>query len=165
MSSHGSIQAARRTGMGRTARREMTVWEASAMFWVRVLVKWSHRPWCVHTLNFSGYVCGQWPLTLAPGTCLRSLHSASDASVGAKNLHLCTRTRTHTHTLSFVSVRLLLLLFQTKTHRLWTDIEDDKLCVTHSVDLHPSDPMPLINMHMCVRTFEYTRKVVSEAHL
>lgn len=160
MCSHGRIQAiGRRTG--RTARREKTVWEASVIFWVRVFVKWSHRPWRVLTLNFSGYVCVLRPLTLAPGTCLRSLLSASGASVGFRTL----RARAHAHTLSFESVRLLLRLFQTKTNRLWPDIENDKLCVTHSVDLHPSNPTPLINVHTCVRTFEYTHKVVSEAHL
>lgn len=63
------------------------------MLRVRVLVKWSHGPRCSLTLNFSGYVCIWWPLTLAPGTCLRSLLSISDASAGARTSHTYKHTQ------------------------------------------------------------------------
>lgn len=67
--------------------------EQYMMLWVRVLVKWSQRPWRSLTLNFSGYVCIWWPLTLAPGTCLRSLRSISDASAGARTSHTYKHTQ------------------------------------------------------------------------
>lgn len=94
------------------------------MLWVRVLVKWSHRPQCSLALNFSGYVCIWWPLTLAPGTCLRSLRSVSDAST----LH------TYKHTWQdWAKQRISQPVSPGYTHQ-----QDDRLCVPRYVYLPPS---------------------------
>lgn len=116
---HSSVQT--------NKRNERSVWRLKAevrltgcgqymMLWVRVLVKWSQRPRRSLTLNFSGFVCIWWPLTLAPGTCLRSLLSISDASAGARTSH------TYQHTLRRSEAEdkstPLLLLIHTDTNRL-----------------------------------------------
>lgn len=133
------------------------------MLWVRVVVKWSHSPRCSLTLNFWGCVCIWRPLTSAPGTCLRSLLSISDASARART------SDTHKHTLGDWEMERkstwLLLVVHTNTNGPHPHNEDDKLYVSHCVYIPPCSKRLLKSpTRACVHAFEYTHKVVSDAH-